>query len=127
MEHITPIKEIDSINDDFTIKTQKSKFDANDTYLIEMILMNEERYLKEDSSIYVKKPNVAQNTSKFKFADPERKLAFYHDTTVKDCENFFGSAHGFDFVDFNRIVSNNILESKCNIHVLKSCIVNYKN
>nr|KAJ0203840.1 hypothetical protein LSAT_V11C500277660 [Lactuca sativa] len=46
MEHITPIKEIDSIKDDFTIKgriihlwTQKSKFDANDTYSIEMILM----------------------------------------------------------------------------------------
>ncbi|XP_052622302.1 uncharacterized protein LOC111911148 [Lactuca sativa] len=104
MEHITPIKEIDSIKDDFTIKvriirlwTQKSKFDANDTYSIEMILMDEEgrkihascvkkwfpkfkRYLKEDSSIYVKKPNVAPNTSKFKFAHPESKLNFYHDT-----------------------------------------------
>ncbi|CAH1416099.1 unnamed protein product [Lactuca virosa] len=135
MEHISPIKEIDSIKDDFTIKvriihlwTQKSKFDANDTYSIEMILMDEEgrkihascvkkwfpkfkRYLKEDSSIYVKKPNVAPNTSKFKFVDPERKLNFYHDTTVKECENFSGSAHGFDFVDFNTIVSNNILES----------------
>ncbi|CAI9286690.1 unnamed protein product [Lactuca saligna] len=135
MEHITPIKEIDSIKDDFTIKvriirlwTQKSKFDANDTYSIEMILMDEEgrkihascvkkwfpkfkRYLKEDSSIYVKKPNVAPNTSKFKFAHPESKLNFYHDTIVKDCENFSGSAHGFHFVDFNTIVSNNILES----------------
>ncbi|CAI9264226.1 unnamed protein product [Lactuca saligna] len=70
------------------------------------------RYLKEDSSIYVKKPNVAPNTLNFKFADPERKLNFYHDTTVKECENFSGSAHGFDFVDFNTIVSNNILESK---------------
>ncbi|CAH1424580.1 unnamed protein product [Lactuca virosa] len=69
------------------------------------------RYLKEHSSIYVKKPNVAPNTLKFKFADPERKLNFYHDTTVKECENFSGSAHGFDFVDFNTIVSNNILES----------------
>ncbi|CAI9273922.1 unnamed protein product [Lactuca saligna] len=69
------------------------------------------RYLKEDSSIYVKKPNVAPNTSKFKFAHPESKLNFYHDTIVKDCENFSGSAHGFHFVDFNTIVSNNILES----------------
>ncbi|CAI9261767.1 unnamed protein product [Lactuca saligna] len=135
MEHITPIKEIDSIKDDITIKvriirlwTQKSRFDANDTYSIEMILMDEEgrkihasclkkwfpkfkRYLKEDSSIYVKKPNVAPNTSKFKFAHPESKLNFYHDTIVKDCENFSGSAHGFHFVDFNTIVSNNILES----------------
>ncbi|CAI9304108.1 unnamed protein product [Lactuca saligna] len=68
------------------------------------------RYLKEDSSIYVKKPNVAPNTSKFKFAHPESKLNFYHDTIVKDCENFSGSAHGFHFVDFNTIVSN-ILES----------------
>ncbi|CAI9293111.1 unnamed protein product [Lactuca saligna] len=136
MEHITPIKEIDSIKDDFTIKvriihlwTQKSKFNAKETYSIEMILMDEEgrkihascvkkwfpkfkRYLKEDSSIYVKKPNVAPNTLNFKFADPERKLNFYHDTTVKECENFSGSAHGFDFVDFNTIISNNILESK---------------
>nr|KAJ0212234.1 hypothetical protein LSAT_V11C400182590 [Lactuca sativa] len=127
MEHITPIKEIDSIKDDFTIKvriirlwTQKSKFDANDTYSIEMILMDVEgrkihascvkkwfpkfkRYLKEDSSIYVKKPNVAPNTSKFKFAHPETKLNFYHYTIVKDCENFSGSAHGFHFVDFNTI------------------------
>ncbi|CAI9287772.1 unnamed protein product [Lactuca saligna] len=136
MEHITPIKEIDSIKDDFTIKvriihlwTQKSKFNAKETYSIEMILMDEEgrkihascvkkwfpkfkRYLKEDISIYVKKPNVAPNTLNFKFADPERKLNFYHDTTVKECENFSGSAHGFDFVDFNTIVSNNIMESK---------------
>nr|KAJ0202892.1 hypothetical protein LSAT_V11C500292610 [Lactuca sativa] len=135
MEHITPIKEIDSIKDDFTIKvriihlwTQKSKFNANDTYSIEMILMDEEgrkihasyvkkwfpkfkRYLKQDSSIYVKKPNVAPNTLNFKFVDPERKLNFYHDTTVKECENFSGSVHGFDFVNFNTIVSNNILES----------------
>ncbi|CAI9277589.1 unnamed protein product [Lactuca saligna] len=135
MEHITTIKEIDSIKDDFTIKvriihlwTQKSKFNAKETYSIEMILMDEEgrkihtscvkkwfpkfkRYLKEDSSIYVKKPNVAPNTLNFKFVDPERKLNFYHDTTVKECENFSGSAHDFDFVDFNTVVSNNILES----------------
>nr|KAJ0201014.1 hypothetical protein LSAT_V11C600315840 [Lactuca sativa] len=76
-----------------------------------MILMNEKRYLKEDRSIYVKKLNVAPTTSKFKFVDPERKLNFYLDTTVKACENFYGSTHGFDFVDFNTIVSNNILES----------------
>nr|KAJ0226157.1 hypothetical protein LSAT_V11C100044680 [Lactuca sativa] len=102
---------------------KKSKFDANDTYSIEMILVDEEgrkihascvkkwfskfkRYLNEDNSIYVKKPNVAPNTSKHKFADPERKLNFYHDTIVKDCENFSGYAHDFDFVDFNTIVSN---------------------
>ncbi|CAH1417396.1 unnamed protein product [Lactuca virosa] len=106
MEHITPINEIYSIKEDFTIKvriirlwTQKSKFDPNETYSIEIILMDEEgskihvscgkkwfsklqRYLKEDSSIYVKKPNVAPNTSKLKFSDPEIKLNFYHDTTV---------------------------------------------
>ncbi|CAI9263768.1 unnamed protein product [Lactuca saligna] len=135
MEHITPIKEIDSIKDDFTIKvriihlwTQKSKFNAKETYSIEMILMDEEgrkihascvkkwfpkfkRYLKEDISIYVKKPNVAPNTLNFKFADPERKLNFYHDTTVKECENFSGSAHGFDFVDFNTIVFEQLMES----------------
>ncbi|CAI9265861.1 unnamed protein product [Lactuca saligna] len=69
-------------------------------------------YLKEDSSIYVKKPNVAPNTSKFKFVHPESKLTFNHNTTVKDCDNFSGSAHGFDFVDFNTIISNNILEAK---------------
>ncbi|CAI9302345.1 unnamed protein product [Lactuca saligna] len=65
-------------------------------------------YLKEDSPIYVKKPNVAPNTSKFKFAHPESKLTFNHDTTVKDCDNFSASAHGFDFVDFNTIISNNM-------------------
>ncbi|CAH1414395.1 unnamed protein product [Lactuca virosa] len=49
MEHITPIKEIGSIKDDFTIKvriirlwTQNSKFDANDTYSVEMVLIDEE-------------------------------------------------------------------------------------
>nr|KAJ0214394.1 hypothetical protein LSAT_V11C400193360 [Lactuca sativa] len=49
MEHITLIKELDSIKDDFTIKvrikrlwTQKSRFDANETYSIEMVLMDEE-------------------------------------------------------------------------------------
>ncbi|CAI9281471.1 unnamed protein product [Lactuca saligna] len=121
MEHITPIKEIDSIKDDFTIKvriirlSQTSKFDANETYSIEMALMDEEgrkihasclkkwfpkfhRYLKEDSSLYIRKPNVAQNTSKLKFADPEKKLTFNQDTNVKDCENFSGSAHDFVFV-----------------------------
>ncbi|KAL7605262.1 uncharacterized protein LOC111906876 [Lactuca sativa] len=75
MEHITLIKELDSIKDDFTIKvrikrlwTQKSRFDANETYSIEMVLMDEEgrkihssclkkwfpkfhRYLKEDNII----------------------------------------------------------------------------
>ncbi|CAH1441534.1 unnamed protein product [Lactuca virosa] len=135
MEDITPVKEIDSIKDDFTIKvhtirlwTQKSKFDANDTYSIETILMDEEgrkihascvkkwfpkfqRYLKEDTSLYIRKPNVAPNTSNFNFADPERKLTLNPDTTLKECENFSGSAHDFAFVDFNTILSNNILES----------------
>ncbi|CAH1445281.1 unnamed protein product [Lactuca virosa] len=135
MEDITPVKEIDSIKDNFTIKvriirlwTQKSKFDANDTYSIEMILMDEEgrkihasclkkwfpkfqRYLKEDASLYIRKPNVAPNTSNFNFADPDRKLTLNPDTTLKECENFSGSAHGFAFVDFHTILSNNILES----------------
>nr|KAJ0201207.1 hypothetical protein LSAT_V11C600319740 [Lactuca sativa] len=67
-------------------------------------------YLKEDSSLYIRKPNAAPNTSNFKFTDPDKKLIFNQDTTVKNCENFSGSAHGFVFVDFNTIVSNNILE-----------------
>ncbi|CAH1435803.1 unnamed protein product [Lactuca virosa] len=134
MEDITPVKEIDSIKDDFTIKvriirlwTQKSKFDANDTYSIETILMDKEgrkihasclkkwfpkfqRYLKEDTSLYIKKPNVAPNTSNFNFADPDKKLTLNPDTTLKECENFSGSTYGFAFVDFNTILSNNILE-----------------
>ncbi|CAH1428138.1 unnamed protein product [Lactuca virosa] len=135
MEDITPVKEIDSIKDDFTIKvriirlwTQKSKFDANDTYSIETIPMDEEgrkihasclkkwfpkfqRYFKEDTSLYIRKPNVAPKTSNFNFADPDRKLTLNPDTTLKECENFSGSAHGFAFVDFNTILSNNIVES----------------
>nr|KAJ0224601.1 hypothetical protein LSAT_V11C100037190 [Lactuca sativa] len=120
IEEITPIKDIDSIKEDFTIKvriirlwTQMSKFNANDTYSIETILMDEEgrkihasclkksfskfeRYLNEDTSLYIRKPN---------------KLTLNPYTTVKECENFSGSAHGFAFVDFNIILSNNILES----------------
>ena len=49
MDHITPLKKIDSIKDDFTINiwiirhwNQKSKYDPNDTYSIDMIMMDEE-------------------------------------------------------------------------------------
>ncbi|XP_023752987.1 uncharacterized protein LOC111901360 [Lactuca sativa] len=127
MEDITLIKDIDSIKEDFTIKvliiclwTQMSKFDANDTYSIETIMMHEEgrkihasclkkwfsrfvRYLKEDTSLYIRKLNVAPNTLSFNFGDPDSKLTLNPYTTVKECENFYGSPHGFPFVDFNII------------------------
>nr|KAJ0209446.1 hypothetical protein LSAT_V11C400217200 [Lactuca sativa] len=70
-----------------------------------------ERYLKEDTSLYIRKPNVAPDTSSFNFGDPDRKLTLNPYITMKECENFSGSAHGFAFVDFNTILSNNILES----------------
>nr|KAJ0217508.1 hypothetical protein LSAT_V11C300134420 [Lactuca sativa] len=60
------------------------------------------RYLKVDSSLYIRKLN---------FSDPDKKLIFNPDTTIKDYENFSGSAHGFVFVDLNTIVSYYILES----------------
>ncbi|KAL7597143.1 hypothetical protein Lser_V15G29404 [Lactuca serriola] len=107
MEHSTPIKEIDSIKDDFTIKEGRKSHAS----CLKKWFPKFHRYLKEDSSLYIRKPNAAPNTSNFKFTDPDKKLIFNQDTTVKNCENFSGSAHGFVFVDFNTIVSNNILES----------------
>ncbi|CAI9286870.1 unnamed protein product [Lactuca saligna] len=127
---ITFIRDLDNMNDDYTLKVSiirlwKSLSDGNPTIVrsIEMILMDEmctkirasvyprdfqrfESKLKEDQAVYIRSPTIAPNKYTFKISDVTSKLNFHRRTTVNECLHFQSKTkYGFSFVSFETIIS----------------------
>ncbi|CAI9264369.1 unnamed protein product [Lactuca saligna] len=127
---ITFIRDLDNMNDDYTVKVSiirlwKSLSDGNPTIVrsIEMILMDEmstkirasvyprdfqrfESRLKEDQAVYIRSPTIAPNKYTFKISDVTSKLNFHRRTTVNECLHFQSKTkYGFSFVSFETIIS----------------------
>ncbi|CAI9272032.1 unnamed protein product [Lactuca saligna] len=127
---ITFIRDLDNMNDDYTVKVSiirlwKSLSDGNPTIVrsIEMILMDEmstkirasvyprdfqrfESKLKEDQAVYIRSPTIAPNKYTFKISDVTSKLNFHRRTTVNECLHFQSKTkYGFSFVSFETIIS----------------------
>ncbi|CAI9298338.1 unnamed protein product [Lactuca saligna] len=127
---ITFIRDLDNMNDDYTLKVSiirlwKSLSDGNPTIVrsIEMILMDEmctkirasvyprdfqrfESKLKEDQAVYIRSPTIAPNKYSFKISDVTSKLNFHRRTTINECLHFQSKTkYGFSFVSFETIIS----------------------
>nr|KAJ0204683.1 hypothetical protein LSAT_V11C500293360 [Lactuca sativa] len=129
---ITFIKDIDPVNSDFTIKvkvlklwTLNSKFNENEKYSIEMILLDEqgsliqanvfqnlfykfEKSLREGSVYEFTTLSVAKHNPHPKstiFSDLPNKITFIRETELKESLNFPKNVFGLSFVDFQKINS----------------------
>nr|KAJ0222591.1 hypothetical protein LSAT_V11C200074020 [Lactuca sativa] len=129
---ITFIKDIDPVNSDVTIKvkalklcTLNSKFNDNEKYSIETILLDEqgsliqanvfqnlfykfEKSLREGSVYEITTLSVAKHNPHSKstiFFDLPNKITFVRETELKDCLDFPKNVFGLSFVDFQKINS----------------------
>ncbi|CAI9276293.1 unnamed protein product [Lactuca saligna] len=130
--NITFIKDIDPVNSDFTIKVKvlklwmlNSKFNENEKYSIEMILLDEqgsliqanvfqnlfykfEKSLREGSVYEFTTLSVAKHNPHPKstiFSDLPNKITFIRETELKESLNFPKNVFGLSFVDFQKINS----------------------
>nr|KAJ0193820.1 hypothetical protein LSAT_V11C800411200 [Lactuca sativa] len=62
--------------------------------------------LKDGMTFYIKHPSFAsQKMGGFRLTHQEHKLSFLHDTVVTECHDFSEHTFGFDFVDYQSIIS----------------------
>ncbi|PWA34876.1 replication protein A 70 kDa DNA-binding subunit B [Artemisia annua] len=82
-----------------------------------------EKFLKEDASVYVSNFGIAEYQGKTKYADNRYKINFYRNTVVKDCPDFEVTGNRFQFVEFEKILKNHVVENGCVdiIGVLTGC------
>ncbi|XP_022003507.2 uncharacterized protein LOC110900961 [Helianthus annuus] len=131
-DRITLLNDIDATN--YTIKVKivslwrkKMRDNERETYRIDMILMDKkgskiqasclhrlfskfERHLNVDECLIIKWPSLAGNTVSFKIVPNNQKLSFYYHTFVEKCNIWEGSQYGFNFVEFNDVLSKKIKE-----------------
>ncbi|KAL9995615.1 putative nucleic acid-binding, replication factor A [Helianthus debilis subsp. tardiflorus] len=117
---------VDSKNVTIKVKIVKlwrrpMKDNKNETWSIEMILMDEQgtkvtasclqkffprfkKHLIQDDCLFIHRPSLAENKFIFKFAEKEQKVTFFYNTLITKCDGWSGSEHGFVFADFNSIL-----------------------
>ncbi|KAL8216305.1 hypothetical protein R6Q57_023142 [Mikania cordata] len=134
--NITFLNDLDVANDNYNIKvriirlwTQPMFNNPSETYSIEMILMDEqgtkmqgnvlkkwfsrfEKFLKENTTLIILKPTLGDiSHAKYKYVENPIKICLNWNTKVKHYEAFDGPKYGFNFIPFQSILENEILEN----------------
>ncbi|KAL8267806.1 hypothetical protein R6Q59_001604 [Mikania micrantha] len=124
---ITMLNNLDAKVHDFTIKVriirlwrQPCKQNANETYSIEMIVVDEqgtrmhatcsskwfsvyENFLEQGACLKIQCPTLGSNFASFKFVDNPYKICIFYKTKIVKCDDLFGSFYGFQFTSFKAI------------------------
>ncbi|KAD7479756.1 hypothetical protein E3N88_02892 [Mikania micrantha] len=104
-----------------------SKNNADETYSIEMIVVDEqgtrmhasclskyfslfEKYFTHGSCLIIKSPTFGPNTATFKYVDNRHKIGFYYNTKITQSDDLFGSFYGFSFTGFKSILDKTARE-----------------
>ncbi|CAI9301811.1 unnamed protein product [Lactuca saligna] len=128
--NVTLIADLDVLKDDSTIKVKVinlwnlfSFYNNDELFSIELILIDEQgtkiqgnvtrkniyrfkNILKDGLTFYIKCPSFAsQRMGGFTLTRQDHKLSFVHDTVVTECHDFSGPTFGFEFVDYQSIIS----------------------
>ncbi|KAD2805747.1 hypothetical protein E3N88_39124 [Mikania micrantha] len=82
-----------------------SKNNADETYSIEMIVVDE-----QGSCLIIKSPTFGPNTATFKYVDNRHKIGFYYNTKITQSDDLFGSFYGFSFTGFKSILDKTARE-----------------
>nr|GEY49189.1 replication protein A 70 kDa DNA-binding subunit B [Tanacetum cinerariifolium] len=72
-----------------------------------------ERLLSEGSVVYLSTFGIAEYQGKTKYTDHRYKIIFYRNTMVKQCTTFEQIENAFQFVDFEKILKNRIMDNDC--------------
>jgi hypothetical protein len=65
-------------------------------------------FAEEGLAVYIKKPTIMQNQSRFLVVDNQMKIGFSNNTQVEHCTDFEGPMNAFNFADFNSIFSHSL-------------------
>ncbi|CAI9288259.1 unnamed protein product [Lactuca saligna] len=128
--NVTLIADLDVLKDDSTIKVKVinlwnlfSFYNNDELFSIELILIDEQgtkiqanvtrkniyrfkNILKDGLTFYIKCPSFAsQRMGGFTLTRQDHKLSFVHETVVTECHDFSGPTFGFEFVDYQSIIS----------------------
>ncbi|KAL7606715.1 hypothetical protein Lser_V15G18924 [Lactuca serriola] len=127
---VTLISDLDVLKDDSTIKVRVinlwnlfSFYNKDELFNIELILIDEQgtkiqanvlrkniyrfkNILKDGLAFYIKCPSFAsQRMNGFTLTRQDHKLTFLHNTVVTESHDFSGPTFGFEFVDYQSVIS----------------------
>nr|KAJ0204427.1 hypothetical protein LSAT_V11C500276410 [Lactuca sativa] len=127
---VTLILDLDVLKDDSTIKVRVinlwnlfSFYNKDELISIELILIDEQdtkiqtnvlrkniyrfkNILKDGLTFYIKCPSFAsQRMNGFTLTRQDHKLTFLHNTVVTESHDFSGPTFGFEFVDYQSVIS----------------------
>ncbi|KAL7612436.1 hypothetical protein Lser_V15G06946 [Lactuca serriola] len=128
--NVTLISDLDILKDESTIKVKVinlwnlfSFYNKDELFSIELILIDEQdtkiqanvlrkniyrfkNILKDGLAFYIQCPSFAsQRMGGFTLTRQHHKLTFVHNTVLTECHDFSGPAFGFEFVDYQSIIS----------------------
>ncbi|CAH1430177.1 unnamed protein product [Lactuca virosa] len=128
--NVTLISDLDILKDDSTIKVKVinlwnlfSFYNKDELFSIELILIDEQgtkiqanvlrkniyrfkNILKDGLAFYIQCPSFAsQRMGGFTLTRQHHKLTFVRNTVLTECHDFSGPAFGFEFVDYQSIIS----------------------
>ncbi|CAH1423807.1 unnamed protein product [Lactuca virosa] len=128
--NVTLIADLDVLKDDSAIKVRVinlwnlfSFYNKDELFSIELILIDEQgtkiqanvtrkniyrfkNILKDGLTFYIKCPSFAsQRMGGFTLTRQDHKLIFVHEIVVTECYDFSGPTFGFEFVDYQSIIS----------------------
>ncbi|CAI9287674.1 unnamed protein product [Lactuca saligna] len=128
--NVTLISDLDILKDDSTVKVKVinlwnlfSFYNNDELFSIELILIDEQgtkiqanvlrkniyrlkNILKDGLAFYIQYPSFAsQRMGGFTLTRQHHKLTFVHNTVLTECHDFSGPAFGFEFVDYQSIIS----------------------
>ncbi|KAL8226743.1 hypothetical protein R6Q57_016575 [Mikania cordata] len=112
--NITFLNELDVANDNYNIKGTKMQGNVLKKWFSRF-----EKFLKENTTLIILKPTLGDiSHAKYRYVENPIKICLNWNTKVKHYEAFDGPKYGFNFIPFQSILENEILEN-ATIGVLK--------